>query len=94
VPRRCLVGAVLINASGQSIFYAIGGANSSNPALRRVEAYNVAAATWSTKTPMPTAREDLAAGTVKNAAGVLQILAVSGYNNAAGDLAVNEAYTP
>jgi N-acetylneuraminic acid mutarotase len=52
--RSGLTTAVVPNASGQSILYAIGGTSGGDAALSRVQAYNVATNTWSWKAPLPT----------------------------------------
>ena len=62
--RRGLAGAVLKNASGQYLFYTIGGSNNSNPAMRRVEAYNVATNTWTRRASLPTDRRTPSAATI------------------------------
>jgi N-acetylneuraminic acid mutarotase len=59
--RWGLVSAVVPNAAGQSIFYAIGGSSSSSPqpinltsgALTTVHAYNVATNEWTRRYSMP-----------------------------------------
>jgi N-acetylneuraminic acid mutarotase len=50
--RRALAVAT---ANGQ--IYAIGGANGSNSVLRTVQAYNPASNAWTTKAPIPAARQ-------------------------------------
>jgi preprotein translocase subunit YajC len=57
--RQGLAGAVVQNASGQYIFYAIGGVGGvpeNNPALDKVEVYNAATNAWSGGAPLPSAR--------------------------------------
>lgn len=51
--RSGLATAVVTNASGQSILYAIGGKTRTGGSLSRVQAYNVATNTWSWKAPLP-----------------------------------------
>lgn len=60
--RWGLVSAVVPNAAGQSIFYAIGGASTTSLAsgwasgtLTKVQAYNVATNDWSVRASMPLA---------------------------------------
>jgi N-acetylneuraminic acid mutarotase len=50
--RWDLAVAVVTNAAGQSILYAMAGHNSSG-SLSQVQAYNVATNTWTWKAPMP-----------------------------------------
>jgi len=47
--RRAFAVASLQNASGQSVVYVIGGIGPDGAPLSRVQAYNVATNTWSTK---------------------------------------------
>jgi N-acetylneuraminic acid mutarotase len=54
--RLGLVGAVVRNAAGQYIFYTIGGENSRNPAMSRVEAYNAATNKWTRRASLPAKR--------------------------------------
>ena len=51
--RIDLAAQVLSNAAGQSLVYAIGGANLSLGSQSKVQTYNVATNTWSTKAPLP-----------------------------------------
>jgi N-acetylneuraminic acid mutarotase len=51
--------AMVPNAAGQSILYAIGGANSVGVPLGRVQAYNAATDTWTWKKDMPIALRDM-----------------------------------
>jgi N-acetylneuraminic acid mutarotase len=51
--RYQLTAAVVPNAAGQSIVYAIGGRTSGYGSLTRVQAYNVATNTWSWKANLP-----------------------------------------
>ena len=54
--RIGLTAAVVPNASGRSILYAIGGRSiSTGGSLGKVQAYNVAANTWSAKASLPIA---------------------------------------
>ena len=55
-PRRGLVGAVVRNPAGQYVFYTIGGLNSGNPAMSRVEAYNAATNKWTRRASLPAKR--------------------------------------
>ena len=51
--RFGLAAAVVPDATGQSILYAIGGGSPTLALLGKVEAYNVATNTWSTKASLP-----------------------------------------
>ena len=53
--RRGLTSAVVEDASGRSIFYAIGGATNtaSGASLSKVQAYNASTNTWSYKASLP-----------------------------------------
>lgn len=51
--RWTLSAAVVHNAAGQSILYAIGGQTAGGLSLGRVQAYNVATNTWTWKRDMP-----------------------------------------
>jgi Kelch motif protein len=51
--RHGLAATALLNSTGQSIVYAIGGTGSDGHSLRAVEAYNVSTNSWSTKTSLP-----------------------------------------
>jgi hypothetical protein len=51
--RSGLDGAVVTNAAGQSIFYAIGGRSLTGGSLSKVQAYNAASNTWSFKASLP-----------------------------------------
>ena len=53
--RRGLSAAVVPNAAGQSILYAIGGATPTGSTLGEVRAYNVATNTWTSRPDMPAA---------------------------------------
>lgn len=63
--RYQLTAAVVPNAAGQSIVYAIGGRTGGYGSLSRVQAYNVATNTWSWKAEFPRALYAL------NGAGVI-----------------------
>ena len=54
--RQSLAAAVVQNSSGQYVLYAIGGRNPTNPAMKRVEAYNASANTWTRKADLPAKR--------------------------------------
>jgi N-acetylneuraminic acid mutarotase len=54
--RYNLAAAVVYNASGQPVLYAIGGHDSVNTVLRRVEAYNAVTNTWTRKASLPFGR--------------------------------------
>ena len=60
-PRRGLATAVVQNASGQYILYAIGGCcgTSGTTTLARVEAYNASTNTWTRKADLPAKRDQL-----------------------------------
>jgi N-acetylneuraminic acid mutarotase len=51
--RTDLATAMVLNSSGQSILYAIGGRTPTGGSLSRLQAYNVATNTWSWKASMP-----------------------------------------
>ena len=51
--RRDLATAVVTNAAGNSILYAIGGRTLTGGSLSRVQAYNTATNTWSWKASLP-----------------------------------------
>jgi hypothetical protein len=51
--RYDLATAVVPNAAGQSILYAIGGRSAAGGALSKVMAYNVATNTWILRAPLP-----------------------------------------
>jgi N-acetylneuraminic acid mutarotase len=51
--RWALATAVVPNAAGQSILYAVGGNNGTGGSLGKVQAYNVATNTWTTKAQLP-----------------------------------------
>jgi N-acetylneuraminic acid mutarotase len=51
--RFNLATAVVTNALGQSILYAIGGSTPTGGSLSKVQAYNVATNSWTTKAPLP-----------------------------------------
>lgn len=78
------VAAVVPNAAGQSILYAIGGGLADSPKpgalipLGEVRAYNVATNTWTSKRDMPAARWGM------NGAGVIggKIYVTGGYTKA------------
>jgi N-acetylneuraminic acid mutarotase len=74
-PRAGLVGAVLQNASGQYLFYAIGGSNENNSAMRRVEAYNAATNSWSRRANLPFDRTSASAAAIGG-----KIYLVGGFN--------------
>ena len=59
-----MAGAVVQNASGQYLLYAIGGSNDDKPALKRVEAYNVAIDKWFSKADLPLYRSEASAATL------------------------------
>jgi N-acetylneuraminic acid mutarotase len=88
--RRNAGGAVL----GRKL-YLIGGVDeTANNVLNTVEAYAPDTDTWETKASLPTTRFGVAAGAIKNAEGVLQLLALGGGDSGTfGILATNEAYT-
>ena len=61
-PRHGLAAAVVQNAAGQYILYAIGGCcgtSSATSALARVEAYNASTNTWTRKADLPAKRANL-----------------------------------
>ena len=65
--RQALAGAVVQNATGQYIFYAIGGVGGTdegNLARDQVEAYNAATNTWSGRAPLPSARAWISASAI------------------------------
>lgn len=51
--RYNLATAAVTNAAGQSILYAIGGRSASGGSLGKVQAYNVATNSWTTKASLP-----------------------------------------
>jgi N-acetylneuraminic acid mutarotase len=51
--RLGLATAVVPNSAGQSILYAIGGTTLTGGSLSKVQAYNVATNSWTTKAPLP-----------------------------------------
>jgi N-acetylneuraminic acid mutarotase len=53
IERYGLTTAVVPNAAGQSVLYAIGGATTTGGSLSKVQAYNVATNTWSYKASLP-----------------------------------------
>jgi N-acetylneuraminic acid mutarotase len=53
VERFRLTTAVVPNAAGQSLLYAIGGSTATGGSLSNVQAYNVATNTWSDRAPLP-----------------------------------------
>lgn len=53
VERTALTTAVVTNAAGQSVLYAIGGRSASGGSLSNVQAYNVATNSWSDRAPLP-----------------------------------------
>jgi Kelch motif len=55
IERVGLATAVVPNASGQSILYAIGGRAITGGSLGKVQAYNVATNTWTNKASLPIA---------------------------------------
>ena len=65
--------------------YVIGGRE-----LATVEVYDPATNKWTTKRPMPTAREQLGVATFATPSGNLKILAVGGWEYRS----VSELYTP
>lgn len=56
--------AVLRSPSGQDLFYVIGGRNDNNPALQRVEAYNVGTDKWTRTAVLPAKRAGASADVV------------------------------
>lgn len=62
--RRRMAGAVVRNSSGQYLFYAIGGNNETNSAMRRVEAYNAATNSWTRRANLPADRSGAAAAAI------------------------------
>jgi N-acetylneuraminic acid mutarotase len=52
-PRSFLATAVVPNASGKSVLYAIGGVAGSSTLLGKVQAYDVATNTWSVRASLP-----------------------------------------
>ena len=65
--RQGLAGAVVQNATGQYIFYAIGGVGGTdegNLARDQVEAYNAATNTWSGRALLPAARAWISASAI------------------------------
>jgi N-acetylneuraminic acid mutarotase len=82
-------GSAVLN---QQLFV-MGGRNDDD-FLEGTRAYNPVTNTWTSKAPMPFARDHgLIAGKVKNAAGQLQIIVVGG-DNFAADLETANIYTP
>jgi N-acetylneuraminic acid mutarotase len=63
--RLALAAAVVNNALHQPILYAIGGDDGNGQTLATVEAYDFAANTWATRTPLPVRLEET------NGAGVI-----------------------
>jgi N-acetylneuraminic acid mutarotase len=53
VERFGLTTAVVPNAAGQSVLYAIGGQTGTGGSLSNVQAYNVATNSWSDRAPLP-----------------------------------------
>jgi N-acetylneuraminic acid mutarotase len=53
VERSALTTAVVTNAAGQSVLYAIGGRSAGGGSLSNVQAYNVATNSWSDRAPLP-----------------------------------------
>jgi N-acetylneuraminic acid mutarotase len=53
--RWGLTSAVVTNAAGQSVLYAIGGATITNASLGKVQAYNVSTNSWTYKASLPIA---------------------------------------
>jgi N-acetylneuraminic acid mutarotase len=51
--RGALTTAVVTNASGESVLYAIGGVALSGGSLGKVQAYNVASNTWTDRASLP-----------------------------------------
>ena len=62
--RGGMAGAVIQNASGQYLFYTIGGGTGSNSPMRRVEAYNAATDKWYRKANLPVDRAFASAATI------------------------------
>jgi N-acetylneuraminic acid mutarotase len=92
-PRTGVAGAAL-----QNKFYVLGEANiepGSGDRQNDVEAYDPVTNTWTTKTPMPTGRGDLAAAAI-TFQGLSYILAVGGADveGSEGTGHVNEKFTP
>ena len=74
-PRSGMAGAVVKNSSGQYLFYAIGGRNDANTAMRRVEAYNAATNVWTRRANLPADRSSAGAAAISG-----KIYVVGGFN--------------
>ena len=64
-PRSFLAGAVVPNASGHTIFYAIGGLDDLEQTLAKVEAFDPITNHWTTRAALPAPRE------ITNGAGAI-----------------------
>ena len=73
--RGGMAGAVARNASGKYLFYTIGGGNSDNLAMRRVEAYDLTTNSWSRAANLPVDRVGAVATTLGG-----KIYVVGGFN--------------
>jgi N-acetylneuraminic acid mutarotase len=73
------------------ILYAVGGYNTHD--LNSVEAYDIAADTWTTKAPLPTAREGLAVAVVNGILYAIGGNARSGMPSVAGSLSMTSLVT-
>lgn len=75
--------------------YVIGGLND-DESMPMAQAYDPIANTWTRKADMRSQREHSpVAGKIRNAAGLLQIIVVGGYDNSQGeDVTETEKYTP
>ena len=74
--------------------HVIGGRND-DESESRTFAYNRVSNVWIGKASIGVSRENPAAGKVKNAAGVLQIVLVGGFSNDQGEyVTATQAFTP
>jgi hypothetical protein len=75
--------------------YVIGGLND-DESMPMAQAYDPIANTWTRKADMRNQREHSpVAGKIRNAAGLLQIIIVGGFDNSQGeDVTETEKYTP
>lgn len=64
--RWRLATAVVSNAAGQSVLYAIGGSTPTGSSLSRVQAYNAATNTWTWKKSLPVALQETNGAAVIN----------------------------
>ncbi len=83
---------LLAAAASNGKIYAIGGRTSHSPTVltSTVEEYDPATNAWTTKSPMPTARNYLVAATASNG----KIYAIGGSNSSGTVLATVEEYNP